>query len=90
LYDVDDDGFITKEEMVSIVQAIYEMLGSQPETQGGEHDDNNEKVISQEDEENDPVKRVDLIFQQLDTVIVELLKTYFYFDIPLLCFSSPE
>ncbi|XP_023232642.1 frequenin-1-like [Centruroides sculpturatus] len=51
LYDVDNDGYITREEMYSIVDAIYEMLGNQ------------EKI---EDEEDDPKRRVDRIFEQLD------------------------
>ncbi|KAH7983370.1 hypothetical protein HPB52_011517 [Rhipicephalus sanguineus] len=50
LYDVDNDGFITREEMYNIVDAIYEMLGSQ----------------EKEDEEDDPRARVDRIFEQLD------------------------
>ncbi|OQR72091.1 frequenin-1-like [Tropilaelaps mercedesae] len=50
LYDVDNDGFITREEMYNIVDAIYEMLGSQEK---GE-------------EEDDPRARVDRIFEQLD------------------------
>lgn len=29
LYDVDSDGYITREEMYNIVDAIYQMLGSQ-------------------------------------------------------------
>ncbi|XP_013779061.1 frequenin-1-like, partial [Limulus polyphemus] len=51
LYDVDDDGFITREEMYSIVDAIYQMLGSQ---------------AREEDEEESPRRRVDRIFEQLD------------------------
>lgn len=50
MYDVDNDGFITREEMYNIVDAIYEMLGSQ----------------EKEDEEDDPRARVDRIFEQLD------------------------
>ncbi|XP_013774844.1 frequenin-1-like [Limulus polyphemus] len=51
LYDVDNDGYITREEMYSIVDAIYQMMGSkaQPET-----------------EEDNPKRRVDKIFEQLD------------------------
>ena len=52
LYDVDNDGFITREEMYNIVDAIYEMLGSQEK---GE-------------DEDDPRARVDRIFEQLDKV----------------------
>ncbi|XP_076340316.1 frequenin-2-like isoform X2 [Tachypleus tridentatus] len=51
LYDVDNDGYITREEMYSIVDAIYQMMGNkaQPET-----------------EEDNPKRRVDKIFEQLD------------------------
>ena len=28
LYDLDNDGFVTKEEMINIVEAIYEMVGA--------------------------------------------------------------
>ncbi|KAL2751534.1 frequenin-1 [Vespula maculifrons] len=50
LYDVDDDGFITREEMYDIVDAIYQMVGQQP----------------QAEDENTPQKRVDKIFDQMD------------------------
>ncbi|XP_022242486.1 frequenin-1-like, partial [Limulus polyphemus] len=50
LYDVDNDGYITREEMYSIVDAIYQMLGNQ----------------AKEAEEESPRQRVDRIFEQLD------------------------
>ncbi|CAG0922758.1 unnamed protein product [Notodromas monacha] len=50
LYDVDNDGFITREEMYNIVDAIYQMVGQQ---------------TSPEDD-NTPQKRVDKIFDQMD------------------------
>ncbi|KAI1289416.1 Frequenin-1 [Halotydeus destructor] len=53
LYDVDNDGYITREEMYNIVDAIYQMLGSQAS-----------KVAEEDDE--DPKERVDRIFEQLD------------------------
>ncbi|OTF77529.1 hypothetical protein BLA29_004566, partial [Euroglyphus maynei] len=52
LYDVDNDGYITRDEMYNIVDAIYQMLGNQAK-------------ISDEEDEN-PKERVDRIFQQLD------------------------
>ncbi|CAG2162180.1 unnamed protein product [Oppiella nova] len=52
LYDVDNDGYITREEMYNIVDAIYQMLGNQAK-------------IAEDDEEN-PKERVDRIFEQLD------------------------
>ena len=54
LYDVDNDGYITREEMYNIVDAIYQMLGNQAK-------------IADEEEEN-PKERVDRIFEQLDKV----------------------
>ncbi|XP_059475040.1 frequenin-1 [Neocloeon triangulifer] len=50
LYDVDNDGYITREEMYNIVDAIYQMVGQQP----------------QHEDENTPQKRVDKIFNQMD------------------------
>ena len=55
LYDVDNDGFITREEMYNIVDAIYQMLGN---------------VTDKEEEEEDPKERVDRIFEQLDKVSI--------------------
>ncbi|UYV69368.1 NCS1 [Cordylochernes scorpioides] len=52
LYDVDNDGSITREEMYNIVEAIYEMLGSQAKEDG--------------DQEMSAKERVDKIFEQLD------------------------
>ncbi len=54
LYDVDNDGYITREEMYNIVDAIYQMLGNQAK-------------VAEEDDEN-PKERVDRIFEQLDKV----------------------
>lgn len=53
LYDVDNDGYITREEMYNIVDAIYQMLGNQPKEE-------------EEEEELSPKERVDKIFEQLD------------------------
>ncbi|ROT67376.1 frequenin [Penaeus vannamei] len=50
LYDVDNDGYITRDEMYSIVDAIYQMVGQAPEAE----------------DENTPEKRVDKIFSQMD------------------------
>lgn len=54
LYDVDNDGYITREEMYDIVDAIYQMLGNAPKPA--------------QDEEENPKQRVDRIFEQLDKV----------------------
>ena len=50
LYDVDNDGYITRQEMYDIVDAIYQMVGTQPVSE----------------EENTPQKRVEKIFDQMD------------------------
>jgi len=51
LYDVDNDGYITRKEMYDIVDAIYQMVGQQP-------------AVSED--ENTPQKRVEKIFDQMD------------------------
>lgn len=50
LYDVDNDGYITRQEMYDIVDAIYQMVGNQPVSE----------------DENTPQKRVEKIFDQMD------------------------
>jgi len=50
LYDVDNDGFITRSEMYNIVEAIYQMVGQTPTAE----------------DENTPQRRVDKIFSQMD------------------------
>ncbi|KAH7714940.1 Neuronal calcium sensor family protein 1 [Aphelenchoides avenae] len=51
LYDLDNDGFITRQEMLSIVGSIYKMVGD---------------TVKLPDEENTPEKRVDRIFRMMD------------------------
>ena len=34
LYDIDDDGYITREEMYSIIAAIYGMVGKTEDSEG--------------------------------------------------------
>lgn len=53
LYDLDSDGFITRDEMLSIVGSIYKMVGS---------------TVKLPKEENTPEKRVDRIFRMMDKV----------------------
>jgi len=51
LYDLDNDGYITKTEMLSIVESIFSMVG---------------ESVNLPAEENTPQKRVDKIFSLMD------------------------
>ncbi|KAK0065714.1 neuronal calcium sensor 1, partial [Biomphalaria pfeifferi] len=51
LYDLDNDGYITREELLDIVDAIYRMVG---------------ESVTLPEEENTPEKRVNRIFQVMD------------------------
>ncbi|XP_076436865.1 neuronal calcium sensor 1-like [Babylonia areolata] len=51
LYDLDHDGFITKQELFDIVDAIYSMVG---------------ETVTLPEEENTPEKRVNRIFSVMD------------------------
>jgi len=51
LYDIDNDGFITHDEMLKIVDAIYKMVGS---------------MVKLPADEDTPIKRVNKIFELMD------------------------
>jgi len=58
LYDRDGDGFISRKDMLLVVGAIYEMIGS---------------MLDMPVDENTPEKRVDKLFRQMDIVSLFLL-----------------
>ena len=51
IYDLDNDGYITREEMFQIVDSIYTMAG---------------EMVGLPEEESTPEKRVDIIFAKMD------------------------
>uniref|UniRef100_T1HTA2 EF-hand domain-containing protein n=1 Tax=Rhodnius prolixus TaxID=13249 RepID=T1HTA2_RHOPR len=73
LYDVDNDGFITRDEMYNIVDAIYQMVPSRRvcmkkpfATTNIPISENGVGQQPQPEDENTPQRRVDKIFDQMD------------------------
>ena len=58
LYDLDNDGYISRDEMVDIVDAMYRMVG---------------EMLDLPTEEDTPEKRVDKIFTQMDMVQIRII-----------------
>lgn len=44
LYDINGDGYITRDEMTDIVTAIYELMGRHPDSTGPEEEKIKDKV----------------------------------------------
>ncbi|XP_023342493.1 frequenin-1 [Eurytemora carolleeae] len=53
LYDVDNDGYITRNEMYNIVDAIYQMVGQQSQDEDGTPEKRVEKIFNQMDKNQD-------------------------------------
>lgn len=64
MYDVDNDGYITREEMYDIVGAIYEMLGSAKRPPDGTVSAGGGPDATSDESPN---VRVDRIFELLDS-----------------------
>ena len=82
LYDLDGDGTITRSEMLEIVKAIFSMVGNHAKFK---------------EDDNTPEKRVDRIFEIMDTVSKPIfqprlkcshkLALYLTFQVPIIVYD---
>ncbi|XP_028968404.1 frequenin-1 [Galendromus occidentalis] len=78
LYDVDSDGYITREEMYNIVDAIYQMLGSQANSDEESPRERVDKIFEQLDKNHDNQLTLDEFKEgsRQDPKIVQALSLY--------------
>ncbi|XP_076342097.1 frequenin-2-like isoform X4 [Tachypleus tridentatus] len=78
LYDVDNDGSITREEMYNIVDAIYRMLGNKDKDDEETPKERVDKIFEQLDKNNDNQLTIDEFREgsKRDPKIVQALSLY--------------
>lgn len=73
LYDIDQDGYISRAEMLDIIDGIYQMVGN---------------TVEFPLDENTPEKRVDMIFKQMDVVCDIFKLIHFSLFVSIVCINS--